>query len=181
MKLSVSEFYDILDVDKDNVGEITLTKTMLDKCIIDANLSVVKFAESLGEIETRYMQPLGFDHDKQVKKWEEVTVNFLEGIHYSLIGNGHRVMIEGKHLITTDEDVCETVTVRSNKWTEDNCRIVFYKTARGDRRISISGLRKYAKVGDKVALTFGSNGCLIINISRALTVINNSFVGASNG
>ena len=136
MKISVSEFYDILDVDKDNVGEITLTKTMLDKCIIDANLSVVKFAA-------------------------------VSGIEYASMENGHRVMIEGKHLITTDEDVCETVTVRSNKWTEDDCRIVFYKTARGDRRISISGIKKYAKVGDKVALTFGSNGCLIINISRS--------------
>ncbi len=136
MKISVKEFYDILDVDKDNVGEITLTKTMLDKCIIDANLSVVKFAA-------------------------------VNDIDYTSMDNGHRVMIEGKHLITTDEDICETVTVRSKKWSEDNCRIVFYKTARGDRRISISGIKKYAKVGDKVALTFGSNGCLIINISRS--------------
>lgn len=136
MKLSVSEFYDILDVDKDNVGEITLTKTMLDKCIIDANLSVVKFAA-------------------------------VSGIEYASMENGHRVAIEGKHLITTSEDVCETVTVQSNKWTEYDCRIVFYKTARGDRRISISGIKKYAKVGDQVALTFGSNGCLIINISRS--------------
>ena len=31
----------------------------------------------------------------------------------------------------------------------------------------ISGIKKYAKVGDQVALTFGSNGCLIINISRS--------------
>tara|TARA_B100000902_G_C27100725_1_gene808675 strand:- start:390 stop:890 length:501 start_codon:yes stop_codon:yes gene_type:complete len=166
MKISVSEFFDILDVDSENVGEITLTKTMLDKCIIDANLSVVKFAESLGEIEVQYWQGQ--------KNAPPVNVNFCDGVHYSLIGNGHRVMIDGKHLITTDEGICETVTVRSNKWTEDNCRIVFYKTARGDKRISISGLKKYAQVGDKVALTFGSNGCLIINISRA-------FGGASNG
>jgi len=136
MKISVSEFFDILDVDQENVGEITLTKTMLDKCIIDANVSVVKFAA-------------------------------VNGIEYTSMDNGHRVMIEGKHLITTSEDICETVTVQSKKWIEDNCRIVFYKTARGDRRISISGIKKYAAVGDKVALTFGSNGCLIINISRA--------------
>ena len=165
MKLSVKEFFDILDVDQENVGEITLTKTMLDKCIIDANISVVKFAKSLGEIEVQYWQGL--------KNVPPVDINFCDGIDYSTLGNGHRVMLEGKHLITTNEDVCEVVRVQSNKWTEDNCRVVFYKTARGDKRISISGLKKYAKVGDKVALTFGSNGCLIINISR-------TFGGASD-
>ena len=48
----------------------------------------------------------------------------------------------------------------------DECKINFYKTkSRGDRRISITNLKKVAEVGDTVALTM-LNGVVVVNLTK---------------
>ena len=87
-------------------AQIKLTKTMLDKAIIDANTSVREFALS-------------------------------ENVDFASMVSGDR------HQLTAFfADGSETV-------------INLYKTnnARGDRRISIKGIKKYAAAGDLVTIS----------------------------
>jgi hypothetical protein len=86
-----------------NTAEIKLTKTMLDKAIIDANNSVREFVKTYG-------------------------------VDFSKMKSGDRATLEAKFV-----DGTETV-------------INLYRTnnARGDRRISIKGIKAQAEVGNTV-------------------------------
>ena len=96
---------------------ITLTSTMLNKCIIDANATVRKLALYLG-------------------------------VDYSKMEAGANEIIDAR-IFNLDE-----------------CKINFYKTkSRGDRRISITNLKKVAEVGDTVALTM-LNGVVVVNLTK---------------
>jgi len=92
------------------IAQIKLTKTMLEKAIIDANSSVREFA-------------------------------FLQSIDYTDMQSGDR------HQLTAFfADGSETV-------------INLYKTnnARGDRRISIKGIKKHFKAGDILTIEVINN------------------------
>ena len=71
------------------------------------------------------------------------------GINYSDLKAGEKITIEGCF---------------------DNakpCKVSFYKTkTRGDKRFSISGLKKEAAAGDTVAIQKNSEGALVINVSK---------------
>ncbi len=93
-------------------AKIKLTKTMLDKSIIDANKSVREFLE----------QELDYSYDK-------LEADVSDGKYY------HNYWCNALY-----EDDTPTI-------------VTFYKSrTRGDRRISIKNLRKFAKEGDIVKL-----------------------------
>lgn len=98
-------------------AKIKLTKTMLDKSIIDANKSVQQFLNANWQME----------HDEN----SEIHEN---GYDY--------IQPQGKivfyHVAFADSDL-ET-------------EIRFYKTKRGDKRISIKNIKKYADVGDTIII-----------------------------
>ena len=91
-------------------AEIKLTKTMLDKAIIDANNSVREFVKTYG-------------------------------VDFSKMKSGDRATLEAKFV-----DGTETV-------------INLYRTnnARGDRRVSIKGIKSQADVGNTVILKTKNN------------------------
>jgi hypothetical protein len=104
-----------------DVGKIRLTKTMLDKSIIDANASVRKLALLLG-------------HDM-----EQMSA-------------GQKISIEGEYEDGTP------------------CRVNLYRTVnRSDRRVSVSGIKKQAQIGDLIALSYkrqnNGNYILVINVT----------------
>jgi len=93
-------------------AKIKLTKTMLDKSIIDANKSVREFLE----------QELDYAYDK-------LEADVSDGKYY------HNYWCNALY-----EDDTPTI-------------VTFYKSrTRGDRRISIKNLRKFAQEGDTVKL-----------------------------
>ena len=60
------------------------------------------------------------------------------------------------------------------------CKVSFYKTkTRGDKRFSISGLKKEANAGDTVAIQKNHNGALVINVSKRVTGENQNLWGQS--
>tara|TARA_B110001469_G_scaffold96331_1_gene92563 strand:+ start:261 stop:638 length:378 start_codon:yes stop_codon:yes gene_type:complete len=97
---------------------IDLTFTMLDKCIIDANATVRRFA---------------FAHGVDFTKLEK--------------GGDKGVVIEARH------------------FGGEECKIKFYLTKRGDRRVSISKLKSLAGGGDTVAITM-LDGVVVINLTK---------------
>ena len=108
------------------VGQLYITRTMLDKSIIDANASMRRLAK-------------------------------LFGVDYETMQAGERVKIPASYLAVQDGNKEGSVT--------------FYKTARGDRRVSIKNIRKQASAGDFVSLSYGKsaeNGdtIIIINYTR---------------
>ena len=98
-------------------AKIKLTKTMLNKSIIDANKSVQDFLYANWQME----------HDE----WSEIKEN---GYDY-LKPQGKIVFFK---VAFVDSDI-ET-------------EIRFYKTKRGDKRISIKNIKKYADVGDTIII-----------------------------
>ena len=93
-------------------AKIKLTKTMLNKSIIDANKSVREFLE----------QELDYSYDK-------LEADVSDGKYY------HNYWCNALY-----EDDTPTI-------------VTFYKSrTRGDRRISIKNLRKFAEEGDTVKL-----------------------------
>ena len=93
-------------------AKIKLTKTMLDKSIIDANKSVREFLE----------KELDYSYDK-------LEADVSDGKYY------HNYWCNALY-----EDDTPTI-------------VTFYKSrTRGDRRISIKNLRKFAEEGDTVKL-----------------------------
>ena len=93
-------------------AKIKLTKTMLDKSIIDANKSVREFLE----------QELDYTYDK-------LEADVSDGKYY------HNYWCNALY-----EDDTPTI-------------VTFYKSrTRGDKRISIKNLRKFAEEGDTVKL-----------------------------
>jgi len=102
------------------IATIKLTKTMIDKHIIDANASVRKFSR-------------------------------LYDVDYDAMTNGDKVSIDAQYEDGTP------------------CKVNFYRTqSRSDRRVSISGIKKQANVGDTIAITLINNDTIIINVSRKI-------------
>ena len=95
-------------------AKIKLTKTMLNKSIIDANKSVREFLEQ--ELDYAY---------------EKLEADVSDGKYYGKYW---------RHAVYEDD----TPTI-----------VTFYKSkTRGDKRISIKNLRKFAEEGDTVKLRF---------------------------
>jgi len=92
---------------------IKLTKTMLDKSIIDANKTVQQFLD---------------------KHWEDGVDN----LGYDAIDPKGFVIFCN---VRFDDSELET-------------EIRFYKTNRGDRRLSIKNIKKYADVGDTISIVY---------------------------
>ena len=88
-------------------ASIVLTKTMLDKSIIDANHSVRLWA----------LEEFNVDYDEMSK--------------------------------TRDKRRAEVMAYVNNT----KAKVRFYLTARGDRRISIQGIKDIAGVGDEIILS----------------------------
>ena len=101
---------------------ISLTETMLNKSIIDANKTVKEFAK----------KRFNFD--------------------YSEVEAGTKIKIPAKYVGEKDSEA--TVSFYTAK-------------SRGDKRISISGLRKKAKAGQVVSLTSFHNEFIKIQINDA--------------
>ena len=105
-------------------AQIRLSKTMLDKSIIDANKSV-----------------------------RDLALNF--GIDFDKMKNGDKYEV----LARFDDNNQESV-------------VRFYKTInRGDRRVSIKGIKQYASIGDLIALSAclpkdDNKDIIIINVTR---------------
>ena len=109
--------FELIELNSNSVGTLNLTKTMLDKSIIDANASIRQLAR-LFDIDYDDMQP------------------------------GQREKIPSLLADKTES----TVT--------------FYKTARGERRVSIQKIRNIAAAGDTLSLSWARNasGDLILII-----------------
>ena len=109
--------FQLLEINPTTVGTLSLTKTMLDKSIIDANASVRQLAR-------------------------------LFGVDYDELQAGERVQVP-----SILEDKTEAT-------------VTFYKTARGDRRISIQKIKQIANAGDTLNLTWArrKSGELILVI-----------------
>jgi len=111
------------------VGHLKLTKTMLDKSIIDANASIQKLA-------------------------------LLLGVDMAELSAGEKVELEGEYTDGTP------------------CKIRLYRAAtRGDKRVSISGLKQRAEVGADIALSYRrcneSGGIiLVVNLSTQFENLN---------
>jgi|TARA_B100000073_G_scaffold248246_1_gene208585 hypothetical protein len=105
-------------------AQIRLSKTMLDKSIIDANKSV-----------------------------RDLALNF--GIDFDKMKNGDKYEVLARFDDTNQESV-----------------VRFYKTInRGDRRVSIKGIKQYASIGDLIALSAclpkdDNKDIIIINVTR---------------
>ena len=105
-------------------AQIRLSKTMLDKSIIDANKSV-----------------------------RDLALNF--GIDFDKMKNGDKYEVLARFDDTNQESV-----------------VRFYKTInRGDRRVSIKNIKKFAEVGDLIALSAclpkdDNKDIIIINVTR---------------
>ena len=80
----------------------------------------------------------------------------LFGVDYDKLNPGERVKIPAEYA--------------SAELTPGSGSVTFYKTARGDRRISLQNVKKYAGVGDLLGLTYSRNAngdlVIILNISR---------------
>lgn len=106
-----------------DVGVIKLTKTMLEKSIIDANKSVRRLAS-------------------------------LFNVDMDSMSQGDKVTIEGVFFDGTP------------------CKVNFYRTKnRADRRVSVTGLKKQAGIGDTITLSYkrADTGAfiLVVNVSQA--------------
>ena len=105
-------------------AQIRLSKTMLDKSIIDANKSV-----------------------------RDLALNF--GIDFDKMKNGDKYEVLARFDDTNQESI-----------------VRFYKTInRGDRRVSIKGIKQYASIGDLIALSAclpkdDNKDIIIINVTR---------------
>lgn len=102
---------EILEFTAENKGFLKITKTMLDKSIIDANQSIRQLARLFG-VDYDDMQPM-----------ERVRIPYISSVSTS-----------------------ESSTV-----------VTFYKTARGDRRISIQKIKEIAGEGDTLSLMWARN------------------------
>ena len=109
---------------------IDLTFTMLDKCIIDANATVRRFA-------------------------------FANGIDFTQLEKGGE----------------NGVTIEARHFGGEECKIKFYLTKRGDRRVSISKLKSIAGSGDTVAITM-LDGVVVINLTKVDQTELNSYLNA---
>ena len=80
----------------------------------------------------------------------------------------------------TDLKAGEKITIEGCFDNSKPCKVSFYKTkTRGDKRFSISGLKKEAVAGDTVAIQKNRNGALVINVSKRVTGENQNLWGQS--
>ena len=86
----------------------------------------------------------------------------LFGVDYDELKPGERVKIPAEYASILFNERMEL--------TPGSGSVTFYKTARGDRRISLQNVKKYAGVGDLLGLTYSRNVngelVIILNISR---------------
>ena len=113
---TITEF-ELLEFNSTTTGILNLTKTMIDKSIIDANASIRQLAR-LFDVDYDDLQP------------------------------GQRVKVPS----ILQDKTPSTVT--------------FYKTARGDRRISVQKIKSIAGIGDRLELSWArqTSGELILII-----------------
>jgi len=109
---------------KPNVGHLKLTRTMLEKHIIDANASIQKLA-------------------------------LILGVDMAKLAFGEKLELVGEYTDGTP------------------CKIRLYRAAtRGDKRVSISGLKQQAEAGDDIALSYRRTDAggfvLVVNITAEL-------------
>ena len=107
-----------------NVGHLKLTRTMLEKHIIDANASIQKLA-------------------------------LILGVDMAKLAFGEKLELVGEYTDGTP------------------CKIRLYRAAtRGDKRVSISGLKQQAEAGDDIALSYRRTDAggfvLVVNITAEL-------------
>ena len=102
---------ELIDLPVDNEAELSLTNTMLNKSIIDANKSVLSLLEHIGisyddmEVGDRYNYPAVFVHS-------------------------------------------------SSGYKDTESQVVFYKTKRGDKRLSVKHLKSQAEAGMILKMTY---------------------------
>lgn len=119
LQLQQVQDFKLLEINPTTVGTLNLTKTMLDKAIIDANASIRQLAR-------------------------------LFDVDYDDLQVGERVQVP-----SILEDKTEAT-------------VTFYRTARGDRRISIQKIKQIAKAGDTLSLTWArrESGELILVLNK---------------
>ena len=111
-------------------AQIRLSRTMLDKSIIDANKSV-----------------------------RDLALNF--GIDFDKMKNGDKYEVEARF-------------DNPERYHQEKSVVRFYKTInRGDRRVSIKGIKQYVEIGDLIALSAclpkdDNKDIIIINVTRGL-------------
>lgn len=118
--------FQLIDFSPASTAKLKVTKTMLDKCIIDANASIRQLARLFG---------VDYDELKPLSKWRNDS---------------------------------EKVKVPSLLCNGTEATVTFYKTARGDRRISIQKIKEIAGAGDTLELTWGKSeaGELILIVKQ---------------
>ena len=80
----------------------------------------------------------------------------------------------------TDLKAGEKITIEGCYDNSKPCKVSFYKTkTRGDKRFSISGLKKEAAAGDTVAIQKNTEGALVINVTKRATGESQSLWGQS--
>jgi hypothetical protein len=139
-------------------AQIRLSKTMLDKSIIDANKSVRDLALNFG---------IDFDKMKNGDKYE-VLARFDDPEKYEIIPCNNGV---GEWEISPTHETFDTRQEAEEALKKYNQESVvrFYKTInRGDRRVSIKGIKQYANIGDLIALS----ACLPKDENKDIIIIN---------
>ena len=158
-----SQYLKKLSIWNRTTAEIRLTKTMLDKCIIDANTSVRTLAMLYG---------VNYDDMKNGEKIEVLAHFNLEKLQIVPCENGvGEWEISPTHETFDTRKEAEDVLKKHN---QQETVVRFYKTInRGDRRVSIGKIKKFAKIGDLIGLTTLSsaesnypNQILLINITK---------------
>ena len=122
-KVTPAEFGILKTLRPDNIGRLRLTRTMLEKCIIDANKSVRQLAQ-------------------------------LFGVDYATMQTGEKIRIPAEY-----------------SGSGNAGSVTFYCTARGDRRVSLQGIKAEAAAGDLLGLGYErrESGELVavVNVTRA--------------
>lgn len=122
-KVTPAEFGILKTLRPDNIGRLRLTRTMLEKCIIDANKSVRQLAQ-------------------------------LFGVDYATMQAGEKIRIPAEY-----------------SGSGNAGSVTFYCTARGDRRVSLQGIKAEAVAGDLLGLGYErrESGELVavVNVTRA--------------
>ena len=158
-----SQYLKKLSIWNRTTAEIRLTKTMLDKSIIDANNSVRNLALMFG---------IDFNKMKNGDKYE-VFARFENVESFKIISCNNGVgewEISHTHDTFDTREEAEKALKKYNKALESVVRV--YKTVnRGDRRGSIKGIKNYAIIGDLIALSASlpeddNKEIIIINVTK---------------
>ena len=125
-KVTAAEFGILKTLRPDNIGRLRLTRTMLEKFIIDANKSIRQLAG-------------------------------LFGVDYERLKAGEKIRIPAEY-----------------SGSGKSGSVTFYKTARGDRRVSLQGIKAEAAAGDLLGLGYERRPdgelVLIVNVTEAAAI-----------